>query len=114
MAYEMKIRGAESEVKLRSPWAVALSLALFPGFILIGIPPLVSYWRGTRRVQGAARAAHREPVNGWLALVPFLVLSIGFYAYLRVSPSHIEEQEAEPLSGTPVTPGEEGSPTPAA
>jgi len=31
-------------------------LALFPGGFII-IPPLVSYWRGTHRVQGAARLA---------------------------------------------------------
>ena len=46
-------------------------LALFPGFIII-VPPLVSYWRGTKRVQGAAALADREPVNGWLVLVLYL------------------------------------------
>src|ERR1700744_6061436 len=43
-------------------------LALVPGFLII-IPPLVSYWRGTKRVQGAQALVGREPVNGWLALV---------------------------------------------
>jgi hypothetical protein len=36
MAYEMKIRGTENEVKVRSPWAVAL----LP-FITLGIYHLV-------------------------------------------------------------------------
>ena len=93
MAYEMKIRGTEHEVKVRNPWAVALLpiitlgiyhlvwwykinkelkeygeakgfdlgqnptnsvLALFPGGIIV-IPALVSYWRGTKRVMGAAK-----------------------------------------------------------
>ena len=95
MAYEMKIRGTEHEVKVRSPWAVALLpiitlgiyhlvwwykinkelkaygeakgydlgqnptnslLALFPGGIII-VPALVTYWRGTKRVQGASKIA---------------------------------------------------------
>ncbi|MGV1048187.1 MAG: DUF4234 domain-containing protein [Solirubrobacterales bacterium] len=59
-------------------------LALFPGFLVI-VLPLVSYWRGTKRVQGAARIAGREPVNGWICLVLYLVISIGFYAYLQSS-----------------------------
>src|SRR3954453_15455066 len=39
-------------------------LALFPGFLII-VPPLVSYWRGTRRVQAACSTAGKEPPNGW-------------------------------------------------
>jgi hypothetical protein len=152
MAYEMKIRGTESEVKVRSPWAVALLpivtlgiyglvwwykinkelkaygeakghdlgenpvnslLALFPGGIII-VPALITYWRGTKRVQGAAKVAGREPVNGWIALILYLVISIGFYAYLQVSLNHIWEQEAEPLPGQDAPPGEEAMPSPVA
>src|SRR5438067_13573754 len=47
-------------------------LALFPGAIII-VPALVTYWRGTRRVQEAARLAGHEPANGWIALVLYLV-----------------------------------------
>jgi Transposase, Mutator family/Domain of unknown function (DUF4234) len=46
-------------------------LALVPGSLVI-VPPLVSYWRGTHRVQGAARVSGREPVNGCICLVPFI------------------------------------------
>jgi len=137
MAYEMKIRGTEHEVKVRNPWAVALLpfvtfgiyhvvwwakinkelkaygeakgydlgqnptnswLALFPGFLLI-VPPLVSYWRGTERVQGASKIAGREPVSGWIALILYLLLSPGMFAYLQVSLNNVWEQEAEPLAG---------------
>src|SRR5438552_17394821 len=35
-------------------------LALFPGGIIIA-PALISYWRGTKRVQGAARTAAQAP-----------------------------------------------------
>jgi hypothetical protein len=144
MAYEMKVRGTEQEVKVRNPWAVALLpfvtfgiyhvvwwakinkelkaygeakgydlgqnptnswLALFPGFLLI-IPPLVSYWRGTKRVQGASKIAGREPASGWIALILYLLLSPGMFAYLQVSLNNVWEQEAEPL------PGQEAPPAP--
>jgi hypothetical protein len=137
MAYEMKIRGTEHEVKVRNPWAVALLpivtlgiyhlvwwykinkelkaygeakgfdlgqnpvnslLALFPGGIII-VPALVSYWRGTKRVQGASKIAGREPVSGWISLILYLLLSPGFWAYLQVSLNNIWEQEAEALPG---------------
>jgi hypothetical protein len=142
MAYEMKIRGTEHEVKVRNPWAVALLpivtlgiyhlvwwyrinkelkaygeargydlgqnptnslLALFPGGLIV-VPALVTYWRGTERVQGASRIAGREPVSGWIAIVLYLLLSPGFWAYLQVSLNAVWEHEAEPLPGQPGPP----------
>jgi uncharacterized protein DUF4234 len=142
MAYEMKIRGTDHEVKVRNPWAVALLpivtlgiyhlvwwykinkelkaygeakgydlgqnptnsvLALFPGGIIL-IPLLVTYWRGTKRVQGASKVAGREPVSGWIALILYLLLSPGMWAYLQVSLNNIWEQEAEALPGQPAPP----------
>ena len=138
MAYEMKIRGTEHEVKVRSPWAVALLpiitlgiyhlvwwykinkelkaygeakgydlgqnptnslLALFPGGIII-IPALITYWRGTKRVQGAS--ANRRPRAGQRLdrAVLYLFIAPGMWAYLQVSLNHVWEQEAEPLPGT--------------
>lgn len=137
MAYEMKIRGTENEVKVRSPWAVALLplvtlgiyhlvwwykinkelkeygeakgydlgqnptnsvLALFPGGIIV-IPALISYWRGTKRVQGASKLGGEEPVSGWIALILYLLLAPGLWAYLQVSLNSLWEREAEPLPG---------------
>ena len=137
MAYEMKIRGTEHEVKVRNPWAVALLpivtlgiyhfvwwykinkelkaygeakgfdlgqnptnslLALVPGFLII-VPPLVSYYRGTQRVQGASKIAGREAVSGWIALILYLLLSPAMFAYLQVSLNNVWEQEAEALPG---------------
>lgn len=137
MAYEMKIRGSEDEVKVRSPWAAALLpivtlgiyhfvwwykinrelrdygkakgydlgqnptnslLALVPGFLII-VPPLVSYWRGTKRVMGASRLAGKEPLNGWIALILYLLLSPAYWAYIQVSLNDVWHQEAEPLPG---------------
>lgn len=150
MAYEMKLRGTEHEVKVRNPWAVALLpiitlgiyhfvwwykinkelkaygeakgydlgqnptnslLALVPGFLII-VPPLVSYYRGTKRVQGASKIAGREPVSGWITLILYLLLSPAMFAYLQVSLNHVWEQEAEALpgQGAPPAPADEMPP----
>ena len=137
MAYEMKIRGTQEEVKVRSLWAVALLpiitlgiyhlvwwykinkelkaygeakgfdlgqnptnsvLALFPGGLII-VPALVTYWNGTKRVQGASKIAGREPLSGWIALILYLLLSPGMWAYLQISLNNVWKQEAEPLPG---------------
>src|ERR1043165_797059 len=142
MAYEMKIRGTEHEVKVRSPWAVALLpivtlgiyhlvwwykinkelkaygeakgfdlgqnptnsvLALFPGGLIV-IPALVTYWRGTKRVQGASKVAGREPVSGWIAPVLYLLPSPGRWAYLQGSLNNIWQREAEPRPGQEAPP----------
>jgi hypothetical protein len=142
MAYEMKVRGTQFEVKHRNPWAVALLpiitlgiyhlvwwyrinrelrdygeakgydlgqnptnsvLALFPGGLII-IPALITYWRGTKRVQGAARLAGLEPVNGWIALLLYLFIAPGLWAYLQVSLNDLWEREAEALPGQPGPP----------
>jgi hypothetical protein len=78
-------------------------LALFPGGLIV-IPALVTYWRGTKRVQGAARIAGKEPVNGWIALILYLVLSIGFWAYLQWSLNQVWQAEGEPIAGEPGPP----------
>ena len=78
-------------------------LALFPGGLIV-VPALVTYWRGTKRVQGAARVAGKEPLSGWIALILYLLVTPAFAAYLQVSLNHVWEQEAEPL------PGQEGPP----
>lgn len=137
MAYEMKIRSTEDEVKVRSPWAVALLpivtlgiyglvwwyrinrelrdygnakgydlgqnptnslLAVFPGGIIV-VPALVTYWRGVKRVMGASRLAGNEPLNGWIAIILFLLLPPAFPAYVQVSLNDIWSKEAEPLPG---------------
>jgi Domain of unknown function (DUF4234) len=142
MAYELQIRGSESKVKIRSPWAAALLpiitlgiyhlvwwyrinrelreygqakgydlgqnptnsvLALFPGGLII-VPALITYWRGTKRVQGAARVGGHEPVNGWIALILYLLLAPGLWAYLQSSLNILWRSEAETLPGQPEPP----------
>jgi Domain of unknown function (DUF4234) len=73
-------------------------LALFPGGLLI-VPALVSYWRGTKRVQGASRVADKEPLNGWIALVLYVLVAPAFCAYLQVSLNNVWRDAAEALPG---------------
>lgn len=142
MAYEMRIRGTQDEVKVRSPWAAALLplitlgiyhlvwwyrinrelrdygrakgydlgqnptnsvLALFPGGLII-VPALITYWRGTKRVMGASRLAGNEPLNGWIAIILYLLLAPGLWAYIQVSLNDIWRQEAEALPGQELPP----------
>jgi hypothetical protein len=69
-------------------------LALFPGFLII-VPPLVSFWRGTQRVQETSKVAGQEPLNGWIALILYLVIGIVFPAYLQSSLNKVWEAEAQ-------------------
>lgn len=83
-------------------------LALIPGGFIV-VPALVSYWRGTERVQGASKVAGREPVSGWLSLVLYLLIAPAFWAYLQVSLNNVWQQEADALPGqaAPPPPGDE-------
>jgi hypothetical protein len=85
------------------------TLALFPGGLVV-VPALVSYWRGTRRMQAAARLSGREPLNGWIALILFLVLSVGLWAYMQAELNKIWRREAEPAPGTELPPVDDGLP----
>lgn len=58
------------------------ALALFPGGLII-VPALISLWRGTKRVQATQRVADEEPLNGWIALVIYLVIGFVFAPYLQ-------------------------------
>lgn len=73
-------------------------LALFPGGFIV-VPAIVTYWRGVKRIQGAARVAGREPVNGWLAVVLYLVLAPALSAYLQSSLNDVWNGEADPIAG---------------
>jgi hypothetical protein len=73
-------------------------LALFPGAFII-VPPLVSYWRGAKRVQGAARVAGKEPINGWIALILYFLVAPAFFAYIQVSLNEVWRSQAAPLPG---------------
>lgn len=78
-------------------------LALFPGGLII-VPALVTYWRGTKRAMGASRLAGQEPLNGWIAIVLYLLIAPALWAYIQVSLNHAWEAEADPIEGQPAPP----------
>jgi hypothetical protein len=58
-------------------------LAIIPGFLLI-VPPIVAIYRLAKRIQQAQRlAGSSDQMNGWLALVLYLVFSPAFYGYIQ-------------------------------
>jgi hypothetical protein len=67
-------------------------LALFPGGLII-VPALITYWRGTVRVQGTEALADREPLNGWLVLLLWVIIQPAMWAFLQVSLNRVWEQE---------------------
>jgi Domain of unknown function (DUF4234) len=73
-------------------------LALFPGGLII-VPALITYWRGTQRIQGAARIGGQEPLSGWIAVILYFVLAPAFSAYLQMSLNDVWRSEADALPG---------------
>jgi hypothetical protein len=67
-------------------------LAVFPGGLIV-LPALITYWKGTVRVQGTQALADREPINGWLVLLLYLIIQPAMWAYLQVTLNHVWEQE---------------------
>ena len=85
-------------------------LAVFPGAFII-VPALITYWRGTKRVMGASRLGGKDPLNGWIAIILYLLLSPGLWAYIQVSLNELWRQEAEALPGQePPAPADEMPP----
>ena len=78
-------------------------LALFPGALII-VPALITYWRGTKRVMGASRLGGQEPLNGWIAILLYVLLAPGLWAYIQVSLNNLWQAEASPLPGEPAPP----------
>ena len=62
------------------------------------------------RVQGASKLGGKEPVNGWIALLLYLFIAPGLWAYLQVSLNHLWEAEADPLPGHEAPPVSDAMP----
>lgn len=78
-------------------------LALFPGALII-VPALVTYWRGTKRVMSASRLAGQESLNGWIAIILYVLIAPALWAYIQVSLNDVWQAEATPLPGEPAPP----------
>jgi hypothetical protein len=57
-------------------------LAVTLGALII-VPAIISIYNTFQRSQAAARLTGVEPLNGWIALAFYLLLGIGFPAYLQ-------------------------------
>jgi hypothetical protein len=67
-------------------------LAVTLGLLII-VPAIISTYRGFKRVQAAQRLAGVEPINGWIGLVLYLVLSPAMYAYMQSGLNAVWEKE---------------------
>ncbi len=87
-------------------------LALFPGGIIV-IPALVTYWRGTKRVMGASKVAGQTPLNGWIAILLYLFIAPGLWAYIQSELNKVWQAEADPVEGelSPPAPSDAMPPT---
>jgi hypothetical protein len=85
-------------------------LAVTIGWIII-VPALVAIYRQARRIQQAQRLAGVDTMNGWIALVLYLVFSPVFFAY-----EQSELNKAWAAEGGPVPKGHgyEAPPLPSA
>ncbi len=80
-------------------------LAVTLGWLVI-VPPFVALYRQARRIQQAQQLAGTAPLNGWLALVLFAVVSPAAFAYEQA-----ELNRAWAADGAPIqTPSNEAPP----
>jgi Domain of unknown function (DUF4234) len=72
-------------------------LAVTLGALII-VPVLVSSYRGFKRVQAAQRLAGLDPLNGWIGLILYIVISPAFFAYVQSGLNPIWEKEGETVA----------------
>jgi Domain of unknown function (DUF4234) len=72
-----------------SPGSSLLAVTL--GALII-VPALVSTYRGFKRVQAAQRLNDLEPLNGWIGLVLYILLTPAFFAYVQSGLNNVWEK----------------------
>jgi Domain of unknown function (DUF4234) len=85
-------------------------LAVTLGALII-VPALVAVYRQAKRIQQAQHLAGVEPMNGWIALVLYLVVAPVFLAYEQ---SELNKAWAAAGGPVPRADGHEAPPLPAA
>ena len=78
------------------------TLALFPGALVI-VPAIWTTVTTFQRVQAAQRLSGQSPLNGWLALVLYLVLTPAFYAYMQSGLNGVWRAQATEVAEQPAT-----------
>ena len=79
------------------------TLALFPGALLI-VPAIWTTVTTFKRVQAAQRLAGKEPINGWIGLILYVVLSPAFYAYMQSGLNGVWKAQAAGSTSPATTP----------
>ena len=80
-------------------------LAVTLGALII-VPAVISVYRTFQRTQVAARLTGVEPLNGWIALLLYLVIGIAFPAYLQSGLNKVWEAQG---SGSAITAGQQSA-----
>ena len=75
-------------------------LAVTLGALII-VPALVSIYHTFQRTQAAARLTGVEPLNGWIALILYLVLGIAFPPYLQSGLNKVWHAQAGGATAVP-------------
>jgi hypothetical protein len=81
-------------------------LAVTLGALII-VPALISIYNTFQRTQVAARLTRVEPLNGWIALLLYLVIGIAFPAYLQSGLNKVWESQG---GGTAIGAGPASAP----
>ena len=76
------------------------TLALFPGALVI-VPAIWTTVTTFQRVQAAQRLSGQQPLNGWLALVLYVVISPAFYAYVQSGLNGVWRAQATETAAQP-------------
>jgi Domain of unknown function (DUF4234) len=71
------------------------TLALFPGALIV-VPALWTLVTTFQRIQAAQRITGKVPINGWLGLVIFLVISPVLVGYMQSGLNSAWKSVAEP------------------
>jgi hypothetical protein len=78
----------------QSPGMTLLAVTL--GWLII-VPPLVAIYRQAKRIQQAQHLTGVQPMNGWIALVLYIVFSPIFFAYEQSELNKAWAAEGAPL-----------------
>jgi uncharacterized membrane protein HdeD (DUF308 family) len=81
-----------------SPGTSVLAVTL--GALII-VPAVVSIYNTFKRTQAAARLTGVEPLNGWIALIFGLLLTIGLWAYLQSGLNKVWQAQAGEATAVP-------------
>ena len=76
------------------------TLALFPGGLVI-VPAIWTTVTTFQRVQAAQRLSGQMPINGWLGVVLYIVISPVMYAYMQSGLNSVWKTQAAGASAQP-------------